>query len=70
MFDYPINCNGRYAFVCELYSPYHESSTSSPYYIDVTGVYSTDESGEIHAPYITDEYGRKLTDEDENKLTI
>ena len=70
IFDYPITCNGTYAFVCELYSPYHESSTSSPYYIDVTGVYSTDESGEIHAPYLTDEYGRKLTDEVGNKLTI
>ena len=70
VFDYPVTHNGRYSFVCGLYSPFHEANISAPYWIDVTGVQVPDESGEYHAPYLTDEYGRKLTDENDNRLTI
>lgn len=82
IFDYPVTQNGKYSFMCELYSPYHESSCSNVVYITVTDVQvpetqiSGGESGSetvtipAHTPYITDEYRHKLTDENDNKLTI
>ncbi len=88
IFDYPITQNGKYTFVCGLYSPYREQSTSEPFDVYVTGVYvpetqikddsKPDESGSgsgtiiipRHTPYLTDEFGNKLTDESNNRLTI
>lgn len=93
VFDYPITQNGKYSFICGLYSPYREQSTSLPFDVYVTGVYvpetqikddnkpddgeggeSGGSSGTIiipqHTPYLTDEYGNKLTDENNNRLTI
>ena len=70
IFDYPVTQNGSYMFVCELYSPFHESSMSKQYIINVSGVEVPDESGEYHAPYLTDEYVNILTDENKNRLTI
>lgn len=71
VFEIPIRENGEMSFVVSLYNPLHESGVSSPQHIYISGVTVTDpETGEIRKPYLKDELGNILTDENGNKFTV
>lgn len=74
--DYHINKSGTYEFCVELFNPHIGNSVwgggkrGTGYYDHYTIEVTVDENGEYCSPYLTDELGNILTDENGNRIIL